>query len=254
MADPATIVTDPPAGSPGATQEPPKAPASAQEPSIPGQQEVNGQKVVPLAALQEARDEVKNVKLQLEALKQVVGDRIPLDPATGLPHPANPQGGAAPAATPQHPQQAELDRLWETDPRKAVETMIAGYLGWYDQVNQAVTTQENSVASKHRDFDSYRAEIRSYLNTLPAEQRAKPGVVELAYYVVKGQKVDQLIDQTKTQLLDRLRRGEEIQGFNSGTVSTSTAPQPIKLTAEQIAVAENLGMTPEEYAKHIKKT
>lgn len=248
MADPATIVTDPPAGSPAAIQEPPKAPASAQEPLIPGQQEVNGQKFVPLAALQEARDEVKNVKAQLESLKQIV-EKTQIDPHTGMP--ANHQG-PPPAQTPSQ-QQVELDRLWETDPRKAVETMIAGYLGWYDQVHQAVVIQENQTATKHKDFDNYRGEVRNYLNTLPADQRAKPGVVELAYFVVKGQKVDQLIEQNKQQLLDRLRKGEEVQGFTAGTISTSTAPQPIKLTDEQISIAQKLGMTPEDYAKHIKK-
>jgi hypothetical protein len=147
----------------------------------------------------------------------------------------------------------QLEHLWETDPRKAVQTEILAAMNWYDRINADVDSQEDQVASKYPDFNNYRSEVRGYIRQMPPDQRGKPGVVELAYYAVRGQKVDQLIEANTRELLRKIQAGEAVQGLGGGTFSAPPVqPGVVTLTPEQQAVARAMHMDDASYIKHMK--
>ena len=125
-------------------------------------------------------------------------------------------------------------------------------LRWYDGTNAALDDQEEEVSSKHEDFNNYRGEVRKYLRTLKPQQRSAPGVVEMAYYLVKGQKADDLINMSKEQLIAKIRAGESVQGMPAGTPSVAIQePSANKPTKLQMDAAAAMGMPVDEYMKHI---
>ena len=225
------------------------------------QTDVNTPKQVPLAALQEERDRNRELRSEIEALRRVVGSTsgIPTgnagagaDPSVG----GFVQNQPPPLQAPefQGPQitKEELDKLWMEDPRKAMEMTVSMALNWYDRVNSQVNQQEDTLARTFKDFDAYRSEVRKYIQALPPEHRAKPGVVEMAYYVVRGQSFDRTVQQKQDELIRKIKAGESVQGLSPGTTSASKDTSPAQLTADEARVASRMGMTPEEYLKHKK--
>jgi len=236
-------------------------PAAEVEAGVPSQTDVNTPKQVPLAALQEERDRNRELRAQIEALNRVVGSisGIPTEMPTGEPNGANPTQPTptqeyAQDLPPQGPQMSkeDLDRMWQDDPRKAMQTEMGMALNWYDRVGAVVDNQEGQLSRKVKDFDLYRDQVRSYIRALPPEHRIKPGVVEMAYYVVRGQSFDKTVQAREAEILRRVRAGESAQGYGAGPVSSQPAKSPDQLSAAEAAIALNMGMTPEEYSAHKK--
>lgn len=213
--------------------------AGAQPAANTAGQTAEGQKMVPLPALHEAREEVKALRAEMETLKQTYGQT---------------QVNSAPTyqAPPQNNMAAQLENLWEEDPRRAMQTEVMMALNWYDSTNAELDNQESQASSKHDDFDKYRNEVRSFLRRLPVTERNKPGVVELAYYQVKGQKADQMLSSREQEIIRKIRAGESIQGLE-GTVTASIQQQPVKATVDQEKAALAMGIPVEEYMKHVKR-
>ncbi len=206
----------------------------------------DGQKQVPLAALHESREREKALKEEVDALKSSMSGTFQNQPTTGWSAPP-------PVAPPQNNVRAQMDELWETNPRVAMQTEINMALNWYDGVNTQLDVQEADFASKHPDFDKYRPDVRKYLRSLPMNQRNNPSVVQAAYYYVKGQNVDNLISLSKEDLIAKIRSGESVQGLE-GTTSAPPAPptgtkQP---TSDQVKVAQAMGMKIDDYMAQVR--
>jgi len=125
-------------------------------------------------------------------------------------------------------------------------------LNWYDRVNAQVDVQEANLSKSFKDYSQYREQVRNYVRQLPPDQRAKPGVVELAYYVVRGQSFDKNVQQKQDEIVARIRSGEAVQGINAGTTSSSRVSAPPQVSAIEAEIASKMGMTAEEYQKHKK--
>lgn len=230
-------------GNPGAgTPDPNNTGASGGQP---------GQGHVPITALHEEREkrqalqaETQALKEQLQYLQNMVGHQ---QPSAG-----NQYGNVYPQQPPVNSGNDQINQLWETDPRRAVQAELMMGLQWYDQVNSHLDMQEESVAAKHPDFDKFRSEVRRYVRSLPATERAKPGVVELAYYACRGQKVDDIIQARQQELLDKIKRGESVQGFDYQGASSPPQPKQGKLNEDQKKVAAAMGVSEEEYMKYVK--
>ena len=52
----------------------------------------------------------------------------------------------------QADMRARLDKLWQDDPRKAVQTEIALAAQWQDNVNAQVDGEAATLATKYQDF------------------------------------------------------------------------------------------------------
>lgn len=163
----------------------------------------------------------------------------------------------APAPIQQQPQdeyRKQLEQLWETDPRKAVQTEIMAAMSWYDGVQYKIDSQEHSLSAKYSDFNGYRNEVRSYVRSLPIEQRQQDGIVELAYYAVKGQKSDDIMGtmrkQWEAEFFSKLQSGEISAVPPSGAVTAPYVPTTVLATDEEKRVAEIMGMSVEDYLKH----
>lgn len=201
------------------------------------------------AELQRKTAELGETKSQMQALKE----ELEILKQAGVGRQAGPQ------FAPQQPQQdyahRQLEALWESDPKRAMQTELQMALQWYDQSNAAVETQADEVAKKHADFNKYRSEVNRYLRTIPIETRTKPGVVEAAYFYVRGQKVDDLVNLSREELIAKIRNGERVQGLE-GAPAGAYQPTPtaeVKPTAEQMNVAAAMNMTVEDYMKHVKR-
>ena len=142
--------------------------------------------------------------------------------------------------TPQQDWQKQVEQLWETDPRKAVQAEIMAAVTWYDSVAANIDAQEHNLSSKYTDYNNYRNEVRKYVRSLPIEQRMKEGIVELAYYAVKGQKVDSTMEEIRKkmeqEILDKINRGE-LTSTPAGTVTTPPTTPTYQVTDEEKKVA-----------------
>jgi hypothetical protein len=218
---------------------PPQPGASAPAAGQPG--------MVPLPALQEERSRRQALEAEVENLKRLV-------------QPGNqPQ---QPVVVPgQQPLQAdprvELEKLWDTDPRKAVQVEIMYAMDWRDRVDASLNVQADQLAARFSDFNNYRSTTLGYIRSLPAHQRTQPGILEAAYHMVRGQNVDMLLQQRENELMDKYRRGEITMAqaaapgagsFSAPAIQTGT----VQLTQEQINVANAMGLTPDQYASQIK--
>ena len=150
----------------------PVAPQAAAAPA-PGQ--------VPLSALMEERDRIQALQTELEQLRALQQRQ---QPAPGFQ---------------QQPVQApnvkeEMDKLWQNDPRAAVERTVMLAAQWQDNINAQVDGEAAGLAGKYKDFNDYRDTAMRYVRALPLDQRARPGIVEMAYLVTRGQNVDQIIE------------------------------------------------------------
>ncbi len=233
---------------PAATPAPGSATPAAgaqQQPagSQPPAQQAGGN-TVPLSALMEEREKRQQLQSRLEALETRLGGQ----PSQYQQQPQQP-------AQPDYRQQ--IDKLWENDPRQAVAAEIMAALSWYDQVNTAVDMQEAQVSAKYNDFGTYRNEVRNYIRSLPHDQRARPGVVELAYYAVRGQKVDDIIRSEKERIekeyLARFQAGELGAALPPGGMSQPpSAGGQVTLTPDQKSACAALGISESDYVKYMQ--
>lgn len=225
----------PPATPSGAPQTPP---ASTPE---------DKDKVVPITALHEEREKRQQLQAQVEAMKRIMANNVLFD-ANGNPVMQQPQ------QQPQPQYQQEIEKLWESDPRKAVQAEIMTAFMWRDQVDAQVEQQASEVSGRQTDFNNFRPEVMTYLRTLPIDQRGRPGMVEAAYYFIKGQKVDNIVAQTRQQweadYLRKLQAGEIASGLPAGATGLPPAPQgAVTLTQDQKNAAAAMRISEADYAK-----
>ena len=197
--------------------------------------------MVPLAALQEERERRQSLQSEIEQLKARVNTM------------QAPQQQMQPQAQPQVDHTAELNRLWETDPRRAVQVEIMMAAQWQDNINAQIDVESDALAAKHKDFNNFRGEAMRYVRSLPLEQRARPGIVEMAYMLARGQGVDQIIEQQRIQLQQQFQQNPAMFQMPTGSGAT---PPPVQqntgLTEEQAKVASMMKLTPEQYSAGIR--
>jgi hypothetical protein len=114
--------------------------------------------------------------------------------------------------------------------------------------------ESESLASKYQDFNNFRGEAMRYVRSLPLEQRARPGIVEMAYMLARGQGVDRIIEQQRQQLQQQFQQNPAMFQMPAGA-GGSPIPQQQQsvLSDEQVRVAEAMGLSPEAYAAGIRK-
>ena len=206
-----------------------------------------GSKQVPIAALHDERNRRQALEAKIKQMESVFGDQITYDSAGNL-IPKQPQQPQQPVQ--QQNWQAELDRLWQEDPRKAMQQEMGATIQWYDQVNTAVETQMDELSAKHPDFQTYRGHVRGYLRKLPVDQRARPGIVEAAYFLHKGQNLDKVLEEERRRANERYSSGEAIQGINGGSGNSYAGDAGAgarRYSQDEINVAKMYGKTPEAY-------
>ena len=217
------------------------APAAAPQAGVPSKPDVKPESLVPLPALQEERSKRQALEAEVAELKRMVSQ---------------------PNLQPIAPQQqfdprAELEKLWENDPKKAVQVEIMYAMDWRDRVEANLEIQADQMARKYPDFNNYRSTALGQVRSLPLNQRGAQGILEAAYFMVRGQNADTTWQQKESELLDRYRRGEiTAQGLATppGSFSSPAPVQGVQLSEEQARVAEMMGMSPESYASQIKRT
>jgi hypothetical protein len=172
------------------------------------------------------------------------------------------QAAVSPQAPIQQPQQEqaaalrkEIDELWDSDPKKAVQAEIMVALDWRDRVDASMDVEADSLASKYSDFGQYRSAAQGYIRGLPLEQRSKPGIMELAYFVVRGQNVDTLMESQRNDLIQQYQNGELAASLTQAPAGTVT-PAPVAgtvLTEDQSKAAAMMGLSPEDYASAMQQ-
>ena len=230
-----------PAASPApsvSAQQPPAAVVPAGVPS----KDVKPESLVPLPALQEERSKRQALEAEVAELKRMV---------------TAPQYQQQTPQQPQPDPKAELEKLWENDPRKAVQVEIMYAMDWRDRIDSSLEVQADQMARKYPDFNNYRSTALGQVRSLPLNQRGAQGILEAAYFMVRGQNADTLWATKENELLERYRRGEiTAQGLATppGSFTAPTPVQGVQLSDEQRRVAEAMGMSPESYASQIKRT
>jgi hypothetical protein len=207
---------------------------------------------VPITALHEERTKRQELQSQLDAMKKVMANNVLFD-INGNPVMQQHQ---------QQPQQpdysAQVEKLWETDPRKAVQAEIYAAMSWRDRVDAEVEGQAAEISNKYADFNSIRPEVMNYIRTMPIEQRNRPGIIEAAYYFIRGQKVDGIIAQKQREMeseyMRKFQAGEMASMLPPGSVSTPPVQQgAVTLTQDQKNAAAAMRVPEAEYAKWIQK-
>jgi len=217
------------------------APAAATPAGVPSKPDVKPDKqesLVPLPALQEERSKRQALEAEVAELKRMM---------------------VAPNPTPPVQQQydpiAEIEKLWENDPKQAVRAEITMAMDYRDRVDAALEVQADTLSAKYPDFNNYRSVALGHIRTLPLNQRANQGILEAAYWMVRGQKFDTVLQQRENEWLEKYRRGEiTAQGLQTppGSFSAPMAAPGLQMTDEQTRVAEAMGLTPEQYASQIR--
>jgi len=237
------------------------APAAIGATPTPGAKPDESQpSMVPLAALQEERNKRQGLQAELEALRKVAGGNMLFD-INGNPVSAQSQQGYQPpqqgyqpvqqAPQPQEDLRKKLDEMWESDPRKAVQTEMMMAFQYYDRVNGDLDRAVDDLSSKYSDFGDYRADVLRYSRSLPMEQRSAP-VMEAAYFFIKGQRANGLIDRERQEILRKIQAGENVQGLTPGVGSPLQPENKGKLSEDQLRAASAMGMTPEDYLKNVR--
>lgn len=226
----------PGAGAPATPQVPPAAPGVAPVNPPAG--------MVPISALHDERTKRQELAAEVERLRA----QVSAPPQMQLPQQQQNISQVDP--------KVELERLWDTDPRKAVQVEIMYAMDWRDRVDASLNQQADQMATKFSDFNNYRSAAMSYVRSLPAHTRGQQGLIEAAYYMLRGQSVDSVWKTREAELIERYRRGEIPAAALQQPAGTFTAPpaQPgsVTLTQDQINAANAMGLRPEEYAAHIK--
>ena len=195
---------------------------------------------VPIGALLEERSKRQALESEMAVLRQAQVHQQPMQ---------------APMQQQQQSQAyQEVEKLWESDPRKAVDATIAMALDWYDRSNTDLEQQADALGSKYHDFNQYRSSAMRYVRSLPIQQRGQQGILDSAYWYVRGQSVDDIIKARETELMRKFQSGELAGQFNTpaGTMPASTPSQGVALSQDQLNVAAAMGMSAEDYAKNIK--
>jgi len=244
---PAVLQATPPPATPVA---PPATPPPAAKPAGASPAPAQEGTTVPITALHEEREKRQQLQAQVEAMKRIMGNNVLFDSQ------GNPVMQQQQQQQQVQPFQQELEKLWETDPRKAVQAEIYQAMAWRDHVDAQVEQQAGEVSVKNTDFNNFRPEVMTYLRTLPIEQRSRPGMVEAAYYFIKGQKMDNIVARTKqeweAEYLRRMQAGEFASALPSGAFSQPPAPQgTITLTEDQKKAASAMRIPEAEYVKYM---
>ena len=196
---------------------------------------------VPLATLMEERNKRQALEAEVALMKQQVQQ-----PSQGS-FQNQPQ-------PPMNQLALEVEKLWDTDPRKAVQAEMMLAMDWYDRTNNSIDQQADILAGKYSDFNQWRSTATRYARSLPLNQRGQPGVLEMAYFIVRGQNVDDLLKKQNEDLMQKFQTGE-LAGMVSTPPGATGAPAPhqgIQLTEEQRTAAAAMGVSEEEYSKYIK--
>ena len=214
----------------------------------PNPAENQGVKTVPLPELMKEREKRQGLEAERDSLRQTLAVlQQQAQARTQYQQPMQPPM----QQQPMHDDRAALQQMWQDNPQKAVQAEIMMAINWFDRAGAQVDEQEAAIAVRYPDYNNFRTPIRNYLRTIPLQQRTQPGVVEAAYYFVKGQQVDNIIKNSNEELIRKMRAGEAIQGFD-GAGAGAPPMQPQSLTEEQRRVAAAMGMTPEMYQKNMK--
>jgi hypothetical protein len=143
-----------------------------------------------------------------------------------------------------------MDKLWQTDPRAAVEKTVYMAAQWQDNINAQVDGEAAQLATKYTDFNNYRDTAMRYVRALPLDQRARPGIVEMAYLVTRGQNVDQIIEQQRAAMTQRFLTNPAEFQMPAGASAGSLAPTggPAATEAEERA-AKAMRIPIDQYLK-----
>jgi len=214
----------------------------AEQPGVPP---TSAQKEVPITALHEERDKRQSAEATTATLQQEISD-------------LKQQQFQYQQNQYQQPQQqqnqvdpkAELEALWEEDPKKAVRVEIMYAMDWRDRIDSGLEVQADELARRYPDFNNYRSVALGQVRSLPLNQRGGQGILEASYFMVRGQNTDKIVKDQEAELLEKYRRGEiSAQGLATPPGSFS-APAPVQgnaATQEQINVANVMGMSVEDY-------
>jgi len=225
--EPAKTVQPAPAAQPGVTPKP------------EGDKE---QDRVPLATLMEERSKRQALEAEVALMKQQMTGQTSQFGQQNLQQP------------PVNQIAQEIDKLWDTDPRKGVQAEIMMAMDWYDRTNNSIDQQADILAGKYTDFNTWRSNATRYVRALPLQQRSQPGVLEMAYFIVRGQNVDTLLQQQNADLMAKFQTGE-LAGMVSTPPGSVGSPAPhsgVQLSEEQRAAAAAMGVPEEEYVKYVK--
>jgi len=235
-------------------------PATPTEPSIQAQPtpEVasggssNDVKQVPLPALQEERGKRQAAESSASSLQTEIADLRRQISDTQHQQ----QNFQQQQQQPQVNAMEELEKTWDDDPKKAVRMEIMYAMDWRDRIDSSLETQADTLARKYPDFNNYRTSSLGQVRSLPLNQRGGAGILEAAYFMVRGQNADTMIQQRETELLEKYRRGElSAQGLATppGSFSSPAIDQGNGITDEQSRVASAMGLTPEQYMSAVQK-
>lgn len=249
---------NPAAGTPAVNSNPntPASAAGAPNPAVPtgtGKAGEQDPKMVPLSALHESREATKSVREELDKLKSVVGNiRNTFDGSA--PAPAGYEARPAPVNQAVQANAQKLAELWESNPREAMQTEMSMMLNWYDKTESEIDLQEEEAAKKYTDFNQYRGQIKRYIRMVKPEERSKPGTVETAYYLAKGQNTDAVKQAAIDEVIAKIKAGEQIQGLTAGATAAINVPAGVATpTTDQITAANAMGMSIEDYLGNVKK-
>jgi hypothetical protein len=93
--------------------------------------------------------------------------------------------------------------------------------------------------NKFADFDKWESKVRNVLNNVAPHLKADPGQWETAYYYVKGQETDSLVNAATARA---------VQATSEPPSMIPVTPLiPDKLTPEESYVAKGLGLTEDQY-------
>ena len=252
---PAAQPVTPPVGQPAAPAQPkPGEPGPAATTPAPATPPAGDPKAapqtVPIAALLDERGKRQALETEIAQLRAAQ----PPSPIQQTMYPQQQPAAPQQPQTPQPGMTAEaMDKLWDSDPRQAVnQTFMAG-IDWYDRVNNSIGHQADQLATKHPDFNTHRSAAERYVRALPVAQRGAPGVLEAAYFIVRGQNVDYIIQNHEAELMRKYQAGELATPPPAGAGQAPAAPQGgVMLTEEQRTVAGAMGLTEEQYVANMK--
>ena len=209
----------------------------------------NNQQMVPITALHEERDKRQALAAEVEALRAKVDSITTAAPAGNN---DESKGGVSNYNAPG-PFIEQLDQLWRDDPRRAMQTELMMAVNWRDQVDSQVDDQIDAASTKYKDFNDHQSEVRKYVRKLPVEQRSKPGIIEAAYFMVKGRNADAYAKIEAERLLKKAQAGDGAQSINAGSSGGGDGTQAgATLTNEEKTAAAALGVSEAEYLKYKK--
>jgi hypothetical protein len=218
------------------------------ETTITSAQTETAEKTVPLAALHEERSKRQALADELEQLKTLVSQQqySYQQPQPTYQQPTQ-QFYQQPQPAPADVARQQIEQLWANDPLQAVQYQVQMALANYDRINSSTEQAINSARNRYPDFNKFEAEVRGFINAVPLQDKARQGIVDAAYYMVKGKNADNLTFQAAQQASSRVAQGVAASGIPGGGAGVvQTGPQ---LSQDEMKVAAVMGMSAEEYQK-----